>query len=252
MLIDTHAHLYKEYYGDDLDRIILELAENQVAKVINVAVNPSSGFEAIQLAEKYSSLYATAGIHPTDLNKVSDDAVKIIKEQLQHPKVVAVGEIGLDYYWKEVDPLLQKKYLIKLVELALTENYPLIIHNRDADEDIYQLLAEISPQYQGVFHCYAGSLVMAEKLMKMGFSFSFTGNITYKKSDRTEIIEKLPLEKIMLETDSPYMTPMPWRGKQNNPAKIIKVAERIAEIKDIPLHQVAMITTANAIRLFNL
>lgn len=252
MLIDTHAHLFKEYYGDDLDRIITELAENQVGKVINVAVNPLSGFEAIQLAEKYSCLYATAGIHPTDLKNVSDDTLRIIKEQLQHPKVVAVGEIGLDYYWKEVDPQLQKKYLIKLVELALSENYPLIIHNREADEDIYRILAEISPHYRGVFHCYAGSSAMAEKLEEMGFTFSFTGNITYKKSDRTEVIKKLSIEKILLETDSPYMTPVPWRGKQNNPAKIIKVAEKISEIKDLPLHLVTETTTANAIRLFNL
>lgn len=251
MFIDTHAHLYRETYGEELEKVIESLPLNNISKVVNVAVTPKSGFEIIALAEKYPYLYATAGFHPTELNNYQDGDFEIIREQLQHPKVIAIGEIGLDNHWQEVDPQIQKKYFIKLLELSLSENLPVIIHSREADEEVLKIISEVNSKYRGVFHCYAGSLDMAEKLIEKGFLISFTGNITYKKTDRTEIIEKIPLEKIMIETDSPYMTPVPWRGKRNDPAKIIKVAERIAEIKGISLDKVAVITSTNAVNLFN-
>lgn len=250
MFIDTHAHLFREYYGEELHKIIESFPHNNISKVINVAVDPQSGFEIIDLVEKYSYLYATAGFHPTELNRYRDGDFEIIREQLQHTKVVAIGEIGLDNYWKEVDPVIQKKYFIQMLELSLIENLPVIIHNREADEEIFRIISEVNSKYRGVFHCYAGSLDMAEKLIEKGFLISFTGNITYNKTDRTEIIKNITIEKILLETDSPYMTPVPWRGKRNDPVKILKVAAKIAEIKGISIEEVAKKTSLNAANLF--
>lgn len=251
MFIDSHAHLYYESFDNDRDALIEDLLRNQeILNIINISANLESGAKCIELAEKYKELYATSGIHPSDLIGIKDDDLKIIRERLQHPKVVGIGEVGLDYYHKQVDPKIQKYFFVKQLEIALEEDYPLVIHCREADDDILKIIKEVNNKYKGVFHCYAGSLEMAEELIGMGFYISFTGNITFKKSDRPAVIEKLPLSKMLIETDSPFLTPTPFRGKRNNPGFVRYVAEKIAEIKNIDISEVAKVTTKNTQNLF--
>ncbi|MBN1967831.1 MAG: TatD family hydrolase [Candidatus Delongbacteria bacterium] len=252
MFVDTHAHLYFEKYDEDRDFLIRSFTENSVEAVITIGTDPINSRECIKLAEKYHNIYASVGYHPTDLGDLKESDLNDLRSMINHEKVVAIGEAGLDYYWDNVPREKQKKFFIKQLELSLEENIPIIIHNRDADSDMMEIIENISPVYSGVFHCYAGDLKMAEKLIERGFYISFTGNITYKKSDRSEIIEKLPLNKLLLETDSPFMTPVPFRGKRNDPNFIKYVAEKIASIKQISLDEVAFHTTENAKRLFNL
>ena len=252
MYIDSHAHLYFDRFDEDRDELISNLLENEnISNIINVATDLESCEKCIALAEKYMQLFATSGFHPNDLDTLTNlKELNIIKEFLKHDKVVAVGEIGLDYYWDKVDKEKQKKFFIKQLEIALEENYPVIIHNREADDDIFKIVKEVSNNYTGVFHCYAGSIEMAIKLIEMGFYISFTGNITYKKNDRREVIKELPIEKILLETDSPFLTPIPFRGKRNDSGKLKYIANEIAIIKDISIEKVARITSENTQKLF--
>ncbi len=252
MYIDSHAHLYFDKFDEDRDEVIENLLINEgIDNIINVATDLESCEKCIALAEKYEQLYATSGFHPNDLdtlNNIKD--LNIIQEFLKHEKVIAVGEIGLDYYWDKVDKSKQKEFFIRQLEIALEENYPVIIHNREADDDIFNIVKEVSNKYEGVFHCYAGSTEMAYKLIEMGFHISFTGNITYKKNDRKEVIKELPIEKILLETDSPFLTPVPFRGKRNDSGKLKYIAEEIAVIKNMPIKDVAKITSENTKKLF--
>ncbi len=253
MYIDSHAHLYFDRFDDDRDELIENLLNDEkIDNIINVATDLESCEKCIALSEKYKELYATSGFHPNALDLLkSIKELDIIKEFLKHEKVIAVGEIGLDYYWDIVDKEKQKKYFIRQLEIALEENYPVIIHNREADEDIFNIIKEVSNRYQGVFHCYAGSIDMAFKLIDMGFHISFTGNITYKKNDRREVIKELPLNKILLETDSPFLTPVPFRGKRNDSGKLKYIANEIALIKDISVEEVARVTSKNTKKLFS-
>lgn len=253
MLIDSHAHLQLSYFDDDREKIIESLiADNKISKIINIGIDVESGNKAIELAERYNSMYATVGIHPCDLNGIDMDDLKEIRTQLSHEKVMAIGEIGLDYYHDQVAKDIQKKYFIKQLEMALEEDYPVVIHNREADEDIFKIISEVNSNYKGVFHCYAGNLAMAEKLMEMGFYLSFNGTVTFKNSDRPEIVKNIPLDKILLETDCPFLTPVPFRGKKNDPGKLIYVAQKIAELKNISFEEVASRTTVNSEKLFKI
>ncbi|PIE77567.1 MAG: hydrolase TatD [Candidatus Delongbacteria bacterium] len=252
MLIDTHTHLYFDKYDNDRDFVIKNLKDNGVEKAIVVGTDIESCKKSIDLAEKYEYIYAAVGFHPTDLNGITSDDIGELKSYLNHSKVVAIGEIGMDFYWDNVAKDKQKKFFVKQLELALNEDFPIIIHNREADNAIMEVLREVNSKYKGVFHCYAGNLEMAEELIEMGFYLSFTGNITYKKSDRAEIIKEIPLNKILLETDSPFLTPVPYRGKRNEPKYVEYVARKIAEIKKISYDNVVEQTTESAIKLFGL
>lgn len=250
MVIDTHTHLYFDRFDEDRDQLIRSLEDNGVEKVISIGTDIENCRETIRLAEQYDIVYGTVGFHPTDLDKVKWEDLKEIRGMLTHPKIVGVGEVGMDFYWDNVSRDKQRKYFIRQLEIALEDGYPLSIHNRDADEATMEILREVNSSYRGVFHCFAGDMKMAEELLDMGFYISFTGNITFKKSDRGEIIEKLPLEKILLETDAPFLTPVPFRGKRNEPKYVKYVAEKIAEIKGITFDEVARVTTQSAKDLF--
>ena len=249
-LIDTHCHIYYDSYKKDLDEVLKRSKENSISKLICIGVDLKSSIESIQLSEKYSQIYATAGYHPHESKDAPSNYLNKIKKLFKSTKVVAVGEIGLDYYYNHSDKTTQNKVFIEQLRLAKEMKKPVVIHCREAEEDIIKGLKKVGDNF-GVVHCFSGSEEFAYELFNLGFKISFTGMITFKK-DLSELIKKFPLEKIMLETDSPYLTPIPKRGKRNEPAMVKIIAEKIAEIKNRSLKEVAEITTKNAEELFGI
>lgn len=266
MLIDTHAHLDFQQFHRRHDEVIKRAQEAGVETIINVGSNLQGSKDSVDLAQKYPSIYASVGIHPDDVISVNSATMAELLKLAQEKKVVAIGEIGLDYSQKPLNKELQKKYLVIQIGLAKRLHLPIIIHNRDADEDILEILKVQASDVPGVIHCFTGNWELAKKFLKLGFLISFTGIITFKSKDDLkkekrgctedkgikEVIEKIPLEMVMVETDCPFLTPEPYRGKINEPAYVVEIAKKIAEIKKIPFGKVADITTQNAKNLFNL
>jgi TatD DNase family protein len=254
MFIDTHAHLFFENFKEDLDEVLKRAKENNVDYIIVPATDLKTAEEAIKLAEKYQQIYVTVGIHPHDTKDWNDSLIKEIEKLTNHPKVVGIGEIGLDYYYDFSPREQQIKAFRSQLDLAVKLRFPVVIHNRDSDAD----MMEIVKSYCGTglkaqFHCYNGSIEDAIELMKMNHFVSFTGNITFKKSDNLrEILKHINLNHILLETDSPFMTPVPYRGKRNEPAYISYVAQQIAEVHKISVEELAKITSLNVFRFFGI
>jgi len=247
-LIDTHAHIYYDDYADRMDDVIRAAADNGVEKIISVAVDLATSEECILLAEKYPSVYATCGYHPHEAAKAPKGYLYELEEFYKHPRVVAVGEIGLDYHYNFSDPRDQRKVYHEQLEMAESLNLPAVVHCRQSDDDVLSGIQQ-SGHKSGVIHCFASNLDFAEKIMETGFLISFTGMITFA-TELEEVVNKIPLEKMMVETDSPYLTPKPFRGKQNEPAFVIHVAEKIAQLKEISINEVAETTTDTAYNLF--
>jgi TatD DNase family protein len=253
LLIDTHAHLQLEQFDADRDEVIQRATESGVVAIICVSTDVPSSRQAIALAEKYPNVFASVGIHPNDCGPAGDNDFIEIAELARHAKVVAIGEIGLDYYWKSVDPATQARAFAKQLELAQKLEKPVIIHNREAGEDILKTVQETGlTQLRGVFHCFSENTDYAERVLALGCHISFTGNLTYKKSALPAVAEKIPLEKMVLETDCPFMSPVPFRGKRNEPAFTATIAEKVALIKNLALADVCRLTTSGAARLFAL
>ena len=252
-IIDTHAHLQLEQFDSDRTETIQRAKNAGLAAIIVVSTDVASSIQAIELAEAFPEIYAAVGIHPNDCGAVTDNDFDKIAELAQHPKVVAIGEIGLDYYWKTVEAALQKKVFLRQLTLAKEMKKPVIIHNRESGADVLDILEkEKSNALSGVLHCFSEDIDYAERVVQSGFHISFTGNITYKKSTLPQVAERIPIEKLLLETDSPFMSPVPKRGKRNEPANTIHIAEKLAEIKGLPFAKVCRITTENAQKLFGL
>ncbi len=252
-LVDTHAHLDFNQFDADRDAVIYRAEENGVEQIITIGIDLATSRKSIELAEKYPGVYAAAGIHPHDVAKAGAEDLEKIKALLQHPKVVALGEVGLDFYYHHSPEETQRKFLKIFLDWSLRGGKPLIIHTRDADESILAILRERSRAgWRGVFHCFSGDARMAEKVLEMGFHISFTGNITFKNSSSAEVMRTVPLERLMVETDCPFMAPAPHRGKRNEPAYVQLVAQKIAEVKGVSFAAVAERTTANAVALFQL
>jgi len=253
VFIDTHAHLQVSHFDADRNEVIQRAFDAGVEKIIVVSTDVASGRQSLQLAEKYSGIYAAVGIHPTDCGESTEKDFFVIGELARHPKVVAIGEIGLDFYWKNVPPEIQQRAFIRQLHLAKEMGKPVIIHNREAGAAILQTLHDAGiTKLFGVFHCFSENIDYAQRVLALGCHVSFTGNLTYKKSTLPEVAAQIPLERILLETDSPFMTPTPHRGKRNEPAYMIHVAEKLAEIRKIPASEIARQTTANAVALFGL
>lgn len=251
MYIDTHAHLYLDRFDIDRDEVIRRARSSKIEKIINVGIDLATGQESIELAEKYDFIYATAGIHPNETAKASENYLPVVENMLKHPKVVALGEIGLDYYWDFSPKDVQKKILMQQVQLAESMNVPVIIHTRKAWHDILPFFEkEFKRKIKGVFHCYSGDIQQAERILELGFHISFTGVVTYKNSNAIEIAKHIPNNRLLLETDCPFMPPVPHRGKRSEPAYIPLIAEKIAYAKRISLEDLAKITTENAEKLF--
>ena len=247
-LIDTHAHIYYDDYSGRMDDVIRSAKENSVDKIISIGVDLKSSEECIKLAEKYEHVYATCGIHPHEADKAPKGYLYELEQFYEHPKVVAVGEIGLDYHYDFSDRKTQRKIYQEQLEMANSLDLPAVVHCRESDDDILNGIQE-SGHNSGVIHCFASNLDFAEKILETGFYLSFTGMITFVKK-LEEVVREVPLSKMMVETDSPYLTPKPFRGKKNEPAYVLHVAEKIAQLKDIDLEEVAESTTKTAYSLF--
>lgn len=252
-LVDTHAHLDFDQFDADRDAVLYRAEENGVRQVITIGIDLATSRKSVELAEKYPMVYAAVGIHPHDVAKAGAEDLAEIEALLRHPRVVALGEIGLDFYYHHSPEEVQRKYLRLFLDWSLAGGKPLIIHTRDADEVILAILRERSRAgWRGVFHCFSGDIRMAEKVLEMGFHLSFTGNITFKNSTSAAVMREVPLERLMVETDCPFMAPVPHRGKRNEPAYVQLVAQKIAEVKGCSFAAVAEATTANAMALFGL
>ena len=246
MYIDTHCHLTSEDY-DDIDLVIKENIDNNVSKIIVSGCDMESIKEGLILSNKYPSVYLTLGFHPSEVNNYD---LNYLKESLKKPKVVGLGEIGLDYHYGKEDIDKQKELFRKQLDIATELNIPVVIHSRDATLDTINILKEYN--LKGVIHCFSGSLETAKEYIKMGYLLGIGGVVTFKNSKLYKVVEGVSLEKIVLETDSPYLTPEPDRGKKNSSKYIPIIAKKVSEIKKINEEKVMKTTTENATKLFDL
>jgi len=251
--IDTHCHLNIKPLLENTNAILDAAAEQGVHKMVVVGIDIPTSEIAIRLADDHEQIFASAGIHPNDCIKAPDNWEKELIDMLAHPRVVAVGETGLDYYWDDSPPDLQKRFFRDHLDLSMATGKPAIIHNRDADQDIVQEVLEHGNS-RGVFHCWPAPWKIAKPLLEKGYHISFTGTVTFKKNEAVQdVAARMPLERLLLETDSPFLTPVPHRGKRpNEPKYIPHIAAKIAELREIPVAQVAKQTTQNAEIFFGL
>ena len=253
MLFDTHAHYDSRQFDADRDQVLSALPGQGVGLVVNPGCDLDSSRRAIGIAERYPFVYAAVGVHPEDCAGWQDTDVDELRSLAAHPKVVAVGEIGLDYYWKENPPReFQQRVFRAQLALARELDLPVIVHDREAHGDCLSIIREF-PQVRGVFHCFSGSAEMAKELVGLGWMISFTGALTYKNARKAvEAAQAVPLDRIMIETDSPYMAPVPHRGKRNDSGYVRHVCEKLAEIKGVSFETCARITLENGKRFFGI
>ena len=253
MLFDTHAHYDDERFDGDREALLASMPEKNVGLIVNPGCDIPSSRVAVELAGKFDFVYAAVGIHPENCADFEPEQIEKLRELAKEPKVVAIGEIGLDYYWEENPPrALQQEVLRRQLGLAEELQLPVIIHDRDAHGDTMAIVREF-PQVRGVFHCFAGSTEMARELIGMGWMLSFNGAATFKNARKApEVIAAVPLEKLMIETDAPYLTPVPHRGERNDSSYVRFVAEKIAEIKGLSPEEVERVTWENGRRFFGI
>ena len=250
MYIDTHCHLYKEYYNS-IDDVIKESMEEGVCKFIVNGCDMKSNKEAMELAHKYDNVYAAIGFHPTELDDFKDEYFKWLEDNINDKKVVAVGEIGLDYHYDNTNREKEIYVFKKQLDIAKKYNKPIIVHSRDAIGDTYDILKKYN--LRGSIHSYSGSLEMAKEFIKLGYMLGVGGVVTFKNAKNIkEVIKNINLEYMLLETDSPYLTPEPFRGTANSPKYIPLIAKEISNIKDIKEADISRATTNNAERIFDL
>ncbi len=253
MYIDSHAHLEMPDYNHDRDAMINSAVEQGIEKIVTIGIDKKECEQAIQLAATYPFIYAAIGLHPHNAKKRNNHLYDFIKETAQNEKVVALGEMGLDFYKNWSPRNDQIRCFHDQLALARELNLPVIIHDRDAHEETLQILRdEQAWEFGGVIHCFSGDFKMAAACIDMGFFISIPGTVTFKNATMLqEVVKKIPLESILIETDAPFLAPVPYRGKRNEPAYVRYVAEKIADIKNVPVETVASVTTNNAKELFN-
>ena len=253
MLFDTHAHYDDDWFDEDRDALLSSMPERGVGLIVNPGITVETSRQAIAMAEKYPHMYAAVGIHPENCHDFVPAHIDELRELARHPKVVAIGEIGLDYYWDTNPPReFQQEVLRAQMALAQELQLPVIIHDRDAHADTLAIVREF-PAVTGVFHCYSGSVEDARTLVKMGWMLSFNGAATFKNARKApEVIAEVPLERLMIETDAPYLAPVPHRGKRNDSSLVHPVAEKLAQIKGLTAEEVEKATWDNGTRFFNI
>jgi TatD DNase family protein len=260
LLVDTHCHINFHQYDEDREAVLERAATAGVTRIIIPAIDVETSVQIVPTTEKYPSLYAAVGVHPNDVGDFNESTTAQLAELSKHPKVVSIGEIGLDYYWNKFPRETQIAAFEAQLALASRLELPVIIHNRDASEDVMAVLETWARDLPsalkdrpGVLHSFSGTAEIAERALKIGFYLGFTGPITFKKAEETRAIAaNTPLNRILTETDGPYLTPVPYRGKRNEPAYIPYIVEQIAAVKGIDQQEVAQATTQNATRLFKL
>ncbi len=244
-MIDTHCHIFKEYY-DNIDEIV----DSMDGYMIVAGLDDETNLEVVELVNRYKKVYGVIGIQPEEIDKLTLNSYKIIEENINNPKIVGIGEIGLDYYWDDSKKKQQIEIFRNMLSIAEKYNKPVVIHSRDAIQDTYNIISEY-PTVKCVLHCYSSSLEMAKEFVKKGVMLGIGGVVTFKNSKKlVEVVKEIPLENLLLETDSPYLSPEPYRGKQNKPNNVMLVAKKIAEIKNISVEEVIEVTTNNAKKVF--
>ncbi|MFI5250954.1 MAG: TatD family hydrolase [Bacteroidota bacterium] len=268
MFIDSHAHLFFKDYQHDLDEVIKRARDEGIEYIINPGTDLETSRKAIALAEKYDMVYSCVGFHPHDASKADDKSLEEIEKLSYHPKVVAIGEIGLDYHYDFSPREIQRKVFAAQIEIAGRRNLPIVIHSRESEEDVLSVtesMMKANPTWRsrdenklprGVFHCFPGDVAMARKVIDWNFYISIPGPITFthktKPNTMAEVVKEIPLEDILLETDSPYLTPVPLRGKRNEPANIPLIAKKIADIRQVDIQTVGKISSENVKKLFGI
>ncbi len=254
MLVDTHTHLDAEQFDEDREETIARAVEQGITRMINIGFNRETIPSTMELAERYDFIYAAVGWHPQDAVTMKEEDLDWIAELCRHEKVVAIGEIGLDYYWDTSPRDIQHAVFRKQIGLARELGMPIVIHNRDAHEDTVRILREEKAhEVGGVMHAFSGSWETAKLCLNMGFHLSFGGPITFKNAKQPkEVLRQTPLDRLLLETDAPYLTPHPYRGKRNESAYVRFVAEAAAELKGMDFHELAEITTHNSLERFGI
>ncbi len=252
MYFDTHAHYDDKAFDSDRGTLLLRLNGEGVEYIIDPGCDLESSQAALALAERFDFVYAAVGFHPEELNKYSPEAFSRIEKLAEHPKCVAVGEIGLDYYWDASHKEEQKALFRRQIDLAIAMDKPVIVHDREAHGNCMDIVRDY-PGLRGVFHCYSGSTEMAEELLRRGWYLGFDGPVTYKNARKAlEVLALCPLERILIETDSPYLSPVPLRGKRNDSGNLPYIVDKIAEIKGLRHEDVAAAAMANGCRLFGI
>lgn len=250
-LIDTHTHLHCEHFNEDRETVIQRANEAGVACMIEIGYDVPSSQAAIALAEQYPQVFAIVGLQPNHAHEASPDWLEQIRTLATHPKVVAIGEIGLDYYRDYAPRDLQAKVFVQQLQLANELGMPVVIHCREAREDTIATLRQHTPHKRGIMHSFSGDWAFAEACLEIAFLLSFSGPVTFAKAhDLHDVARRVPIDSLLTETDSPYLTPHPFRGKRNEPARVRLVAERIATLRDMPLEDVAHAVWTNAARIF--
>lgn len=249
-LIDSHCHIDNERFDEDRDEVLERIKEN-LEFAVNIGYDLKSSKKSIELSEKYDFIYAVVGVHPTDITGYDDELEKRIEELAGNPKVLAIGEIGLDYHWMTEPKEKQQEIFRKQIEIARRVGKPIVVHTREATRDTLDILKEY-PDVRGILHCYPGSFESAEEIMD-NYYFGVGGVLTFKNSKKLkETVEKLPMDRIIVETDCPYLTPEPYRGKRNEPIYVEYVAQKIAEIKGISYEEVVRISNENTKKAYNI
>ncbi len=254
MLFDSHAHYDDTKFDDDRYEVIQRAFDSGVSYILNAASNISSAVDCIGLSQEFDFIYAAVGVHPHNAEGMNEGAIATLADFASDKKVVAIGEIGLDYYYDNSPREVQKHWFSRQIDMARNIGLPVVVHNRDAHEDTLKILvAENAKSVGGVLHCYSGSVEMAKILLENNFYISVGGPLTFKNAVKViEVVKYVPLDRLLIETDSPYLTPEPHRGKRNDSSYVRLVAEKLAEVRNIPFEEIARITTENAKRLFRI
>lgn len=254
MLFDTHTHLNADQYKEDVEEVIERALNSGVSKMLVVGFDRPTIEKAMELIDHYDFLYASIGWHPVDAIDMKEEDLAWIEKLSRHPKVVAIGEIGLDYHWDKSPKEIQKEVFRKQIQLAKKVNLPIVIHNREATEDIIHILKEEkASEVGGIMHCFSGSVETALQCINMNFYISLGGPVTFKNAKKPkEVAKEVPLNKLLIETDCPYLAPHPYRGKRNEPSYVKLVAEQIAELKGVTFEEVAQQTMENAKKVFGI
>ena len=248
MLIDTHCHLFSEYY-EDIEDVIKRAYDNGVGMVVVNGCDDKSNREVLELVKKYDIVYGALGIQPEEIDNIEEDSFQFIEEHIHNDKIVAIGEIGLDYHY-ECDKDRQREIFRRQLDIAYKYNKPVIVHSRDCIQETYDILKESN--VKGILHCYSGSVEMAKEFNKIGFLLGIGGICTFKNAKNiVEVIKNVGLEYIVLETDAPYLTPEPYRGRRNEPSNVVVIAKKICELKGLNFKEVSEATTKNVLRLFD-
>ena len=254
MIFDTHAHYDDDAFDEDRDELLSGMAAKNVEYIVNVGASMASSKRSIALAEKYPFIYAAVGVHPDEVGELNEEKFNRLREWTKHEKVKAVGEIGLDYYWDKEKHDLQKHWFMRQMELAHEVNLPIIVHSREAAKDTLDMIIAAKPlDLSGIIHCYSYSVEQAREYLNMGYYIGIGGVLTFKNAKKLkEVAEYAPLSRIVLETDCPYLAPVPYRGKRNDSSKLSYVVEELAAIKQMPVEEVIRITNENGKKLYHI